>query len=195
MACHVIDPVFTALKLGYPTRVEACSTKVNSETGPHASVIYYDFPAREGMPPVRLIWSDGGMMPPRPDELEPGRRMGNGNSGVIFVGDKGKLMCGEYGDSPRLLPESRMKEYKQPPKTLPRVNGTHEQNWIDACKGGEPACSNFDYAGPLSETVLMGNLAIRVDGKLDWDGENMKVTNNEEANQFVTKTYRKGFEL
>jgi len=195
MACHVIDPVFTALKLGYPIRVEACSTKVNSETGPHASVIYCDFPAREGMPSVKLTWYDGGIMPPRPDELEPGRRMGNGNSGVIFVGDKGKLMCGEYGDSPRLLPESRMKEYKQPPETIPRVDGTHEQNWIDACKGGEPACSNFDYAGPLSETVLMGNLAIRVDGKLDWDGENMKVTNNEEANQFVTKTYRKGFEL
>jgi len=195
MACHVIDPVFTALKLRYPIRVEACSTKVNSETGPHASVIYYDFPAREGMSPVRLIWYDGGMMPPRPAELEPGRRMGNGNSGVIFVGDKGKLMCSEYGDSPRLLPESRMKEYKQPPKTISRVDGTHEQNWIDACKGGEPACSNFDYSGPLSETVLMGNLAIRSEGKLDWDGENMKVTNNEEANQFVTKTYRKDFEL
>lgn len=195
MACHVIDPVFTALKLGYPTTVEARSTKVNSETGPLASMIYFQFPARGKLPPVKLTWYDGGMMPPRPDELEPARRMGNGKSGVIFVGDKGKLMCGEYGDNPRLIPESRMQDYERPPKTLSRVNGTHEQDWIDACKGGEPACSNFDYSGPLSETVLMGNLAIRSEGQLDWDGPNMKVTNVEAANQYVRREYREGWAL
>ncbi len=195
MACHVIDPVFWALKLGYPTSVEARSTEVNTETAPLASIVYYKFPARGNMPPVNLTWYDGGLVPRRPEELEEGRRMGNGNSGVIFVGDKGKLMCNEYGDSPRLLPETRMQEYQRPPKTIPRIDGSHEQDWIRACKGGEPACSNFDYSGPLTETVVMGNLAIRVDGKLDWDGKNMRVTNVEEANQYVHREYRKGWSL
>ncbi|GAH75238.1 unnamed protein product, partial [marine sediment metagenome] len=130
MACHVIDPVFWALKLGYPTSVEARSTEVNTETAPLASIVYYKFPARGNMPPVNLTWYDGGLVPRRPEELEEGRRMGNGNSGVIFVGDKGKLMCNEYGDSPRLLPETRMQEYQRPPKTIPRIDGSHEQDWI-----------------------------------------------------------------
>jgi len=192
MACHLLDPVFSALKLGYPASVEACATKVNNETFPLASIVRYEFPARGDMPPVKLNWYDGGMKPPRPEELEPGRRM----TSVIFIGDKGKLMCGEYGDRPRLIPESKMKEYKRPPKTLPRVKGSHEQNWIDACKGGEPACSNFDYSGPFTESVVMGNLAIRRLGKkLLWDGKNMEVTNDDEANEYVNPPYRNGWSL
>ena len=195
MACHVIDPIFAALKLRYPTSVEASSTKVNSETAPLASIVRYQFPARGDMPPVKLTWYDGGLMPPRPQELEPARRLNRGGSGVIFVGDKGKLMCGEYGDGPRLIPEAKMKEYERPPKTIPRVIGTHEQDWVRACKGGKPACSNFDYAGPLTETVVMGNLAIRSGKKLDWDGQNMKVTNVPEANEYVHYKYRQGWNL
>ena len=194
MACHLLDPVFAALKTGYPSSVSACATEVNKETFPLASIVRLEFPAREGMPAFKLNWYDGGMKPPRPDELEPGRRM----TSVIFNGDKGKLMCGEYGDRPRLLPETRMKEYKRPPKTLPRVKGSHEQNWIDACKGGEPACSNFDYSGPFTEAVVMGNLALRQENlgkKLLWDGENMKVTNDEEANKYVNEPYREGWSL
>ena len=205
MACHVLDPVFSALKLKYPTSVEASSPEVYvdrgiikntlEETAPLASIIHYTFPERGDMPPVKLTWYDGGLKPARPEELEPDRRMGNG-SGVIFIGDKGKLMCGEYGDSPRLIPEAKMKAYKQPEKYLPRVIGKHEEDWIRACKGGEPACSNFDYAGPLTETVVMGNFAIRLKGKkLDWDGQNMKVTNVPEANEYVNPPYREGWTL
>jgi len=206
MACHVLDPVFWSLKLGYPTAVEAChSYEVremwkrvdNKETYPSASMVRYEFPAREDMPPVKLKWYDGGMLPPRPEELEPGRQMGKDGSGVIFVGDKGKLMCGTYGDSPRLIPEGRMREYERPGKTLERIEGDvggHEKNWVRACKGGEPACSNFDYAGFLTEAVLMGNLAIRCPGeRLNWDGENMKVTNVPEANEYVRRQYRQGW--
>ena len=197
MGCHVLDPIFSALKLGYPSSIEARTTKVSEETFPVASIVYYDFPARENMPPVKLTWYDGGVGPARPEELEPGRKMGTGGgeSGVIFVGDKGKLMCGENGDSPRLIPESAMKAYKRPPKTLPRVNGGHKQNWIDACKGGEPACSNFEYTGPMTEVILAGTLAIRTGEKLYWDGPNMQVTNVLEANKYILSQYRQGWTL
>jgi hypothetical protein len=199
MACHVIDPVFWALKLKYPVSVEACATKVNNETFPLASIVHYEFPAREGMPPLKLHWYDGGMKPPQPDALEPDRKLEQAASNVLFIGEKGVLRCGEYGDSPRLIPETLMKEYKRPPETLPRIeggSGGHEKNWIRACKGGEPACSNFDYSGPLTETVVMGNLAIRNLGKkLLWDGKNMKVTNDEKANEYVKPTYREGWTL
>jgi predicted dehydrogenase len=193
MACHLLDPVFSALKLKYPLSVESCATKVNNETFPLASIVHYEFTARGDMPPVKLNWYDGGMKPPRPEELEPGRQM----TSVVFIGDKGKLMCGEYGDNPRIIPESKMKEYKRPPQTLPRIEGGHhEKNWIRACKGGEPACSNFDYSGPFTEAVVMGNLAIRRLGeKLLWDGANMKVTNDDEANKFVKQPCREGWSL
>jgi hypothetical protein len=168
---------------------------VNKETFPLASIVRYEFPARGDMPPVKLNWYDGGMKPPRPDELELGRRM----TSVTFIGDKGKLMCGEYGDHPQIIPVSNMNEYKQhlPPKTIPRIKGNrHEQNWIDACKGGKPACSNFEYSGPFTESVVMGNLAMRRLGKkLLWDGENMKVTNDDEANKYVDEPRRKGWTL
>jgi predicted dehydrogenase len=211
MGCHVMDAPFWALKLKYPVSVEAAHSydvremwkRVdNRESFPRASVVHYQFPAREGMPPVKLNWYDGGMMPETPDDLEPGRsmaRLGSDGSGTMFIGDKGKLVSGCYGDSPRLIPEAKMKEFERPSETLPRIEGGrdgHERNWIRACKGGEPACSNFDYSGPLTETVVMGNLAILNPGKkLYWDGENMKVTNNEEANSYVNMPYREGWSL
>lgn len=207
MACHVLDPVFMSLKLKYPVSVEgSCTTfvsqgkmwekTVNNETYPHSSIIHYKFPARPGMSPVELVWYDGGLQPPRPDELETSEEMGNGGSGVIFEGTRGKLMCGTYGDSPTLLPTWKMKFFDQPPKVLPRIEGNHEQNWAAACKGGEPACSNFDYSGPLTETVVMGNLAIKYPNrKLEWDGENMRVTNFSEANDFVQMHYRDGWKI
>ncbi|MHC4148923.1 MAG: Gfo/Idh/MocA family protein, partial [Planctomycetota bacterium] len=183
MACHILDPVFSALKLKYPVSVEAsCSTYVplgkmwekeeNSETFPRASVVHYRFPAREGMPPVKLHWYDGGMMPQIPEECESKRKLPD--NGSFFVGEKGVLLSGTYGGSPRIVPESKMKEYKRPPKTLERVEGGgdgHEQDWIRACKGGKPAGSNFDHSGPMTESVVMGNLAIRYPNrKLEWDG-------------------------
>jgi hypothetical protein len=146
------------------------------------------------MPPVRLTWYDGRLKPPRPEELEEGRTLGDKHGGVLFVGDKGKLMCGEYGHSPRLIPETRMKEYKLPPKTIPRSIGHHAE-WVAACKGDKPAGSNFDYAGPLTEAVLLGNFAVRSGQKLYWDGPNMKVTNVPEANKYVRDQYRSGWTL
>jgi len=206
MACHIIDPVFSALKLGYPISVEASRSydvrevwkrADNKETYPRASIVRYQFPARGDMPPVKLTWYDGGLLPPRPEELEPGRKIGD--DGVIFAGDRGKLMCGCYAESPRLIPETKMRAYKRPPKTLARIEGGadgHERDWARACKGGEPASSNFDHSGPLTETVVMGNLAIRNPGmKLDWDGQNMKVTNLPEANEYVHRQYREGWRL
>jgi len=189
-----MDPAFAALRLAHPTSIEASSTKFNSETTPVASIVHYEFGARgDNMPSVKLHWYDGGLKPTRPEQLEPGRKMAD--NGTIFVGDKGKIMCGCYGDSPRLIPEEKMKAYKQPPKTIPRVVGGHEQNWVAACKGGEPACSNFDYAGLFTEVVLLGNIAIRTGEKLAWDGPNMKCTNVPQANEYVHTQYRDGWSL
>ncbi len=205
MGCHVMDAAFSALKLGYPTSVEAFTSDIvvemwkkqeNKETYPSSSVVHYNFPARGDMPPVKLHWYDGGMKPEKPEELEYGELP---ESGTIFVGDKGKIITPTYTESVRIIPEAKMKEYKRPEKTLPRVKGGqegHEQNWIAACKGGDPADSNFDYSGPFTETVVMGNLAIRFPGKqLLWDGVNMKVTNFDAANEFVFPKYREGWSL
>ncbi len=193
IGCHSIDPVFRALKLGHPTSVEASSTLVNKETYPVASTVHYQFPARGDMPPVKLTWYDGGLRPPRPDELEEGQEFGEG--GILFVGDKGKML------KHRLIPESRSKEYGKPPEVLPRSPG-HFEEWIEACKGGKPAGSNFDHAGLLAEVVLLGNVALRVElrekltrTKLLWDGPNMKITNLSEANQFLQREYRKDWTL
>jgi predicted dehydrogenase len=196
MGCHIFDAPFWALDLGYPTIVEASSTPVNAETAPLASIVHYTFPERSGRPEVRLTWYDGGIRPPRPPELEDGRPLGNKNGGVLFVGDRGKILASdENAQNPRLIPESRMKEYQQPAKSIPRVEGTHEENWIRACKGGPVAGSNFDYAGPLTEIVLLGNLAIRSGQKLSWDGPNMKVANAPDLERYVRSEYRKGWTL
>ncbi len=206
MGCHVMDAAFWSLKLKYPTSVEAShSYQVpkmwtrfdNKETYPTAEVVHYQFPAREGMPPVKLNWYDGGMLPERPEDLEPNRRIPE--SGSIFVGTKGKIMCGTYSENARIIPETKMRAYTRPKKTIPRIEngpGGHEQDWIRSCKGGPAASSNFDYAGPFTETVVMGNLAVLNPGKrLEWDGENMKVTNDEEANTYVKPTFREGWSL
>ena len=193
MGCHIIDHPYWALKLGYPTRVEASSTHIQSETAPLASLVTYHFPARGELPPVRMVWYDGGIKPPRPEELEPHEEWPV--DGVLYVGDRGKIMHKSHGGKPTLLPLSRMNDFQRPDETLPRIKGSHEKNWIDACKGGAPACSNFNYSGPLTEVVLLGNLAIRTEGHLLWDGPNMRVTNNEAANEFVRREYRQGWKL
>jgi predicted dehydrogenase len=212
MACHVMDAAYSVLKLGYPTSVTTYLAyqfaEVVREDGrtanqrltykdsfPPASIVHYTFPARgRKLPAVRLHWYDGGLLPERPEELEPDRRLPE--SGTIFVGDKGKLMCETYSESPRLIPERRMQAYKRPKKTVTRVQGSHERNWIDAITGKARATSPFDYAGPFTETVLLGNVGILFpDTKLLWDGPNMKVTNVPEANEFVQHHYRTGWSL
>jgi len=209
LGCHILSAPFWALNLKYPVSVEGCistywqglwqKTDPKNEQYPRSTIVRYKFPAREGMPEVKLTWWDGGMMPARPEELEEGRRMGDSDGGVLFYGDKGILMCGCHGSSPRLIPEARMREYKQPAHTIPRIpggNAGHEKDWIRSCKDGKPACSNFEYSGPLSEMVLMGNLAVRFPNRrLLWNGEKMQVTNDAAANAYVRRQYRKGWEL
>jgi len=200
MACHVLDPVFWSLKLKYPTSVEASCTEVNNETFPLASIVHYEYPAREGMPAVKVHWYDGGLKPARPPELEVGRPLNQAASDVLFIGSKGVLRCGEYGDNPQLLPFERHREFlkNKPPQTLKRIKTSHEGNWLEAIRTGGQATSHFDYAGPFTEMVTMGNLAIRpenVGKKLLWDGEKMRVTNDEKANDYVQTHYREGWSL
>ena len=195
MGIHNLAPVFSALKLTAPARVHSSSTLFNNETLPLASTVHYEFPARGDMPPVKLHWYDGGMLPPRPDELEDSRELSR-EDGLIFVGDKGKMYVeGWGGNSPRLIPEAKMKAYKRPPKTLPRSIGHHKE-WIQACKTGSSTCSNFDFAGPLTEAVLLGTVSVRMGGrKLIWDSSNLKVTNVPEANEYLHYQYRDGWAL
>lgn len=141
---------------------------------------------------MKLTWYEG-TRPPRPDELEDGRKM-PGEGGALFKGSKGTIMCGVYGDSPRLIPEVRMKEAVLPAKTLPRVLDSHELDWVRACKSGQPAGADFAYSGPLTEICLLGNVAKRVDARILWDAENLR-TNLPEANQYLRTKYRKGWEL
>ena len=137
------------------------------------------------MPPLRLDWYDGGLRPPVPKELEPGRMMAD----VAYFGEKGVLM------GHRLIPEAKMRAYGRPPKKLPRSVG-HYKEFVDACRGGEPAGANFvDHAGLLSEVCMLGNVALRAGKKIAWDGPNMRVTNDVAANQFLQRQYRQGWNL
>jgi predicted dehydrogenase len=199
IGCHSFDPVFRALKLGPALSVEAASTRVNEETYPLASRVTYQFAAREGMPPLTLTWYDGGMRPPRPEEMEEGLELGA--TGALIVGDKGKIFTGANRSGWRLIPEKRAKEYGAPPKKLERSIG-HYKEWVAACKGGKPAGANFDWAGPLTETVLLGNVALRMkmreemtEKKLLWDSKELKFTNSEMGNRFLRREYRAGWSI
>jgi hypothetical protein len=135
-------------------------------------------------------------MPERPEELEEDRKMGDNDGGVLFVGDKGKLMCGCYASGPQLIPYTKMKAYKRPEETIPRVKVSHEIDWVNAIKEGRQPSSNFDYSGPLTEMVLMGNLSMFMPGKkIKWDGEKMQSTNFPELNKYVNPPYREGWYL
>ena len=192
MGCHSFAHVFKALNLGPPKCVYASSSRLYKETFPAASKVHYEFAARGKMPAVKLTWYDGGLKPPRPDELEDNRSLPT--TGLIFTGDKGSMLCGFSGRSPRLLPETKMKEYKRPPKTLPRSIG-HYKEWIEAAKGAKPAGCNFSFGGPLTEVVLLGNIALRTKGKLHWNAKKMLFTNNDKANTYIQEPYRTGWTI
>ena len=197
MGAHIFDHAYWPLKLEYPTKVHAYSTQFNGESWPVAEVFYYEFPARGEMPPVKLTWLDGGLMPPRPAEMEPGRKMGDDDGGVLFIGDKGLLMCGCYGRNPRIIPETKMKAYKRPEKTIPRSPGIHEE-WVEAIKKGTRSTTDFAYSSKLVETMMLGNIAIRMAHKnmvLEYDGEKGEITNLPEANEFLIREYRDGWKF
>jgi predicted dehydrogenase len=197
MGAHLLDQPFWALNLGAPDSVEASSTELKKETYPRSCIVRYRFPARGKMSPVTLTWYDSGLLPPRPEELEPGRRMGDADGGVLYCGTKGKLMHGCYASSPRLIPETRMQEYQRPAKTIPRSKGIHEE-WIEAIKTGKKSTTDFSYASALTEMMLLGNVAIRAakdNTMLRWDSSNLRITNDEAANEFLRMPYREGWSL
>ncbi len=197
MGSYSFDTIFRVLKLEAPVSVEASSSDRYDETYPLASIVRYNFPARGDMPPVKFTWYDGGLKPARPEELEENRPLkgdGEEDEGLLFVGDRGKILCSFNGGNPKLIPQPRMDSYKQPPKSLPRSPG-NEREWLDACKGGKvKPGGNFEFEGRVTETLLLGNVAARMGQKLTWDRSSLRV-NSEVGQKYVRPERRSGWEL
>jgi predicted dehydrogenase len=260
MACHILGAPNMALRLTAPTSVECVSQEGRSDVYyPAKSVVRFDFPARQGMPPVKIFWYDamreeqpsfpnapqseilgdlprtrivnaGPQLKPKerqiqggvftdeffhPKPAEPAKPrpaatkalnardekeahwmslIQTGTNGSLFVGDKGMITTGTYGEWTRLLPVEKMRDYEFPLEFLPRSPG-HYRDWIQACKGGVPACSNFNVSAPFTEWIGLGALAIRLNTRLEWDAETMRITNNADANQMLKPTIRKGWRI
>ena len=201
MGAHLVDHPYWALGLTYPTSIEATSTPWGGPSEdpvsyPLAMRAHYEFPARDGMPPVDMHWYDGGLMPPRPPSL-PDEVELNRTGGVMYVGDRGILIHETYGRNPRLFPESLSAAAESVPQTYPRIEETHQMNWVKACKEGGEASSPFDYGSRLTEVMLLGIVALRTGQgkKIRYDAGNMRVTNVAEANQYLTREYRAGWEV
>jgi predicted dehydrogenase len=196
MACHTTNMPYFALKLGAPSTVEAEVEPINPETCPGWAKVTYEFPARGEMPACKVIWYEGKkdeklVLPPA--ELYQGEKVSH--SGSLLVGSKGTLYSpDDYGTKAVWLPKDKFATIEKPKPTLPRSPGHHKE-WILACKGEGKAMSNFDHAGPFTEFVLLGNVAMRVGKKFEWDAENLKAKNCPEADQFIKKEYRKGWSL
>jgi hypothetical protein len=215
MACHMMDPVFRLLPIDFPTEVE-CSIPTSwsadgkeakyPEGFPAASIIHLKYPRKDNKGTIDVSWYDGGLLPKLPDELLPGEAFGASDGGALFIGTKSKMIVDCYGANPRLLPSKLMKTTTMPKQTIARVPEGHYQQWVNACLEGygkSKTSSNFEYAGPFTESILIGNLAIRswnIEGnagrkRLLWDAKEMKITNFDEANQFVKLPRRQGWEL
>jgi hypothetical protein len=158
-----------------------------------ATTTYYEFPARGSMPPVKLIWYDGGLLPPRPEEM--GTQALNPTGGALLVGSKGKLIYDTYGLNSRLLPKSLHDSTGAPAQRLPRISTSHELNWADAAKGKGEASTPFEYAARLTEVMLLGVVALRAGTKIHYDGAKMKITNSANANEYLKRRYRRGWSL
>lgn len=203
MACHTTNLPFMGLKLGYPTRVSATSGEINPETYPAWATITYEFPARGDLPPLKLTWYEGARNGTRnlpPAELLLGETPSS--SGCLMIGEKGAMFSpNDYGAEQKLLPAKQFEGFTPPEPTLARLEGSrggddnHKAEWVRAIRGGPPALSNFDYAAVLTETMLLGNVAVRLGRALDYDAERMRVTNCAEAEAFIKPTYRKGWEV
>jgi predicted dehydrogenase len=196
--CHVVDPAFWALDLDAPqtiqAEVEGYDPVEHVDVYPSGTAITYEFAAKGDRGPVKLVWYDGNSRPPRPKDLEEGRNPPG--TGAIVIGDKGTITHGSHGaGGVRIVPEVKMREYKQPEPTIPRVPG-HHKDWLLAIREGRQSGSNFDYGGPLTELGLLGMIAIRFAGtKLEWDGDKMRFTNCDDANHWVKPTFRSGWTL
>lgn len=228
MACHIMDPVYRILPILYPNSVECSvsdSFKGKFETAdypksfPNSSKIHLSYPRTDGKGNIKVSWMDGGLLPERPEEMGDDEALGNWDGGVLFIGTKGKLLADCYGENPRLLPLS-LNEQFEVEETIARVPEGHYLQWVNACMAGygnAETSSSFDYAGPFTESILIGNLALKayfeVDPKaenksfwsggsqyqgrkrLQWDAKNMKITNFEPANKFVKRNYTEGYSL
>ena len=202
MACHIMDPVYKALNLGFPYAFEASSSQVNTESAPISEKVTYYFGERPKkgkvkMPAVQFTWYDGGLTPERPEGLKPGVFLGDWGGGAIFYGSKGTLICGTYARDPFIIgrednPPRVTNELRRIPNAM---EGGHEMDWVRACKESKEnrveCSSNFEYAGPLNETVVAGNLAVRLQDlrrRLEWDAENMKITNISDTDEIRVVT-------
>jgi len=194
MGAHLIDHPVWGLKLGLPTMIETMSTPFNGVSYPNATMTKYEFAARGSMPPVTLTWYDGGLTPPKPEEM--GELKLEGEGGVLYIGTKGKMLQNTYGARPRLLPADLHNSLGAPAEKMVRVpNQSHEMNFINAIRGTDEISSPFSYAAHLTEIMLLGVASLRAGSKLYYDGANMKVTNNAAANEFLTRQYRAGYSL
>jgi predicted dehydrogenase len=191
MGCYSFDTIFRVLKLEAPSHVEGSSTERFPESFPKASILHFDFPPRGDMPSVRVTWYDGGLKPPTPEELdEPALEA----EGLLFVGDKGKILCGFNGAKPRLIPKAKMDAFSPPPPSLPRSPG-NEREWLDACKGGAAGGADFPFSARVTETLLLGNIALRTGERLVWDPAARAITNVPKANELLRREYRDGWSL
>ena len=186
MACHYMDLPFWALKLRHPTHCAAEGPDVDPDTCPHGLIVRYKYPERDGLSPVNLTWYDGNLVP---KQIE-GERVPN--SGVMFIGTEG-MMFADYNRY-RLYPTDEFQGFEPPEQTIEKSIGHHAE-WIKACKDGSPTTCNFDYSGALSEAVLLGNVSYRVGQALEWDAKSLKATNCPEADKFIRKEYRAGWEV
>ena len=194
MGAHLIDHSMWALNLGMPSSVETISTPFNGVTYPHATMTFYEFPARGPLPPVKLTWYDGGLKPNKPEEL--GDEELSQEGGALLIGSKGKLLHETYGARPRLLPKSLQDSFGKPPQKLSRIpREAHEMNWVDACKGKQQASCPFEYAARLTEVMLLGIVALKAGKKISYDGPNMRVTNLPQANDYLRREYRQGWSV
>ncbi|HZT28852.1 MAG TPA: Gfo/Idh/MocA family oxidoreductase [Bryobacteraceae bacterium] len=196
MACHILGTPNMALRLTAPLSVECIRQEGKSKyTFPKSAVIRFDFPARGSMPPVKVFWHDGLERQPEFEGVPPGELLGDSDvNGSLFLGTKGMVTTGCYGERTRLVPASKMLDYKLPDPVLTRSPG-HYRDWIRACKGGDPACSNFSVAGPFVQWMLLGVIAMKFEGRLDWDARNMRFPNNPAANQYLRPHFRKGWKF
>ena len=191
---HTLDSVVTALKLDAPASIDATCCGSTKEVHPLAAVVTFRFPARENLPPVKLNWYEG-MQPPRPPELDDGASL-PAEGGAIFHGTKGTLVTGVTGhDVPQIIPAAARKTLKLPAPTLPRIQGSHELDWVRACKAGTKAGADFAYSGPLTEICLLGNVAKRVETRIFWDADKLEITNLPDANRYIRTPYRNGWSL
>jgi len=193
MAIHNMDPAFYALDLPAPVAAESVSSPLKLESYPAWQIITWEFAARGEQPALKMMWYDGGKMPPVPADVDDKYKMDI--NGIIFVGDKGTMICGGWSGPPTLYPLSRRESFQLPPKSIPRAKGNHREEWIQACKDHKPenAKAGFAYSGPYTEALLVGNLATRLQKRIEWDAVNMRATNAPEADALIHKTYRGGF--